>query len=193
MDIDALGREPIPGASQVGQDARYDLEYDQLQGEIDKLNSVTSLAEVNWKRVVELGTNILETKSKDLLAAVYLSVGLLHEAGLEGMGTGSQVLRDMVATYWDDCFPPKKRLRGRMNAFSWWQEKTTAWLKGLPSDPVPAELHRTILENVEALLLSHTAGVDEQHITGVRAKAGANLRIRRTWLDVVQPRPIGEE
>jgi type VI secretion system protein VasJ len=151
MDIDALGREPIPGASQVGQDARYDLEYDQLQGEIDKLNSVTSLAEVNWKRVVELGTNILETKSKDLLAAVYLSVGLLHEAGLEGMGTGSQVLRDMVATYWDDCFPPKKRLRGRMNAFSWWQEKTTAWLKGLPSDPVPAELHRTILENVEAL------------------------------------------
>ncbi|PTN35984.1 type VI secretion system protein TssA [Desulfonatronum sp. SC1] len=151
MDLNALGREPIPGASPVGQDARYDLEYDQLQGEIDKLNSVTNLTEVSWKRVVELGTNILETKSKDLLAAVYLSVGLLHEAGLEGMGTGSQVLRDMVASFWDDCFPPKKRLRGRINAFSWWQEKTTAWLKGLPPDPVPAELHRTILENVEAL------------------------------------------
>ncbi len=151
MDLNALGREPIPGASPVGQDARYDPDYDKLQGEIDKLNSVTNLAEVNWKHVVDLGTGILASKSKDLLAAAYLSVGLLHQAGLEGMATGSQILRDMVATYWDDCFPPKKRLRGRVNAFSWWQEKTAAWVKGLPPDPVPAELHQTILDNVEAL------------------------------------------
>lgn len=151
MDMNALGQEPIPGVSPVGQDARYDPDYDQLQGEIDKLNSVTNLAEVNWKRVVTLGANILETKSKDLLAAVYLSVGLMHEDGMAGMATGSQVLRDMVSTYWDECFPPKKRLRGRMNAFSWWQEKATAWVKALPPEPVPADLHRTILVNVEAL------------------------------------------
>lgn len=151
MDLNALGREPIPGASPVGQDARYDPDYDQLQGEIDKLNSVTNLTEVDWKRVVELGTDILTSKSKDLLAAVYLSVGLLHQNGLEGMAVGSQILRDMVATYWDDCFPPKKRLRGRVNAFSWWQEKTAAWVKGLPPDPVPAELYRVSLDNVETL------------------------------------------
>ncbi|WP_045218993.1 TssA family type VI secretion system protein [Desulfonatronum thioautotrophicum] len=151
MDLKSLGQEPIPGTSPAGQDARYDPEYDRLQAEIDKLNSVTNLAEVSWKRVVETASSILATKSKDLLAAVYLSVGLQHEAGLQGLATGSQVLRDMVNMYWDACFPPKKRLRGRMNAFSWWQEKTVALVKGLPPDPIAPELHRSVMENVTAL------------------------------------------
>ncbi|TVR00713.1 MAG: type VI secretion system protein TssA [Desulfovibrionales bacterium] len=151
MDLRTLGQEPIPGPSPAGQDARYDPEYDQLQAEIDKLNSVTNLAEVSWRRVVEAASGILATKSKDLLAAVYMSVGLQHETGLQGLATGSQVLRDMVAMYWDTCFPPKKRLRGRMNAFSWWQEKTVALVKGMPPDPTSSELHRTVMENVTAL------------------------------------------
>ncbi|GAB6060146.1 type VI secretion system protein TssA [Desulfonatronum parangueonense] len=152
MHLEELGREPVSNESPAGQDARYDPDYAQLQGEIDKLNSVTNIADVNWKRVVDLGSGILAAKSKDLLVAVYTCVGLTHDAGLEGLASGTQFLRNMVDTFWEDAFPPKNRLRGRMNAFSWWQEKTVVWVKKLPSDQaVPRELHQRIIENVQAL------------------------------------------
>lgn len=152
MELAAIGRTPIPGPNPVGQDARYDPDYAQLQAEIDKLTSVTRAGEVEWKRVVDLAADILSGKAKDLLAAAYMSVGLMQSQGLAGLATGAQVLSDLVAAYWEDCFPSKTRLRGRMNAFSWWQEKTVAWVKAQPaSNPVPAALHAEVIAKIKVL------------------------------------------
>lgn len=152
MDIAGLGRTPIPGDRPAGRDARYEPEYAQLQAEIDKLNSVTLIAEVDWKRVVDLAGAILADKAKDLLAAAYLSVGLTQTRGLAGLALGLQVLKDLSVTFWDDCFPPGKRIRGRVNAFSWWEEKTLAWLKNPPaSEPLPWEEHQGLMNDIKAL------------------------------------------
>lgn len=152
MNIENLGSQPIPGPNPAGQDARYDVEYEQLQAEIDKLNSVTKVEEVDWKRVVDLSGNILERKAKDLLAAAYMSVGLTQTRGLEGLVLGMRILKEMTTTFWEDCFPPKKRLRGRINAFSWWQEKTLIWLKNhLDPTPLPVQLRQDLLAHAAAL------------------------------------------
>ncbi|MFH1020043.1 MAG: type VI secretion system protein TssA [Pseudomonadota bacterium] len=152
MELAALGRTPIPGPNPAGQDARYDPDYAQLQAEIDKLTSVTRAGEVEWKRVVDLAAGILSLKAKDLLAAAYMSVGLMQTQGLAGLATGTQVLGDLVATYWEDGFPSKTRLRGRMNAFYWWQEKTVAWVKAQPaSDLVPIALHTEVIAGIKVL------------------------------------------
>ncbi len=98
MNFENLGRSPIPGPSPAGQDIRYDAEYSRLQEEIDKLNSVTQAGSVDWNRVVALGAEILETRSKDIMVAVYMFVGLMQTLGIEGMITGVGVINDLVTT-----------------------------------------------------------------------------------------------
>jgi len=152
MNLDDIGRTPIPGASPVGQDSHYESAFTQLQAEIDKLSSVTAGGAVDWVRVVNLSGEVLSSLSKDLTAAAYLAVGLTQTRGLEGLGLGARILGDVTTTFWEDCFPPKKRLRGRMAAFAWWQEKTLAWLKSNPElEPMPDEKHHGLLVDVQAL------------------------------------------
>lgn len=152
MNIEELGAKPIPGPDPTGQDARYKPEYAQLQAEIDKLNSVTQIEEVDWQRVVDLAATVLDQKAKDLLAAAYLSVALTQVRELQGLNTGLRILDDLVRTFWEDCFPPRKRMRGRVNAFSWWEEKTLIWLKGhTPAEPLAADLHKSLTDNCRAL------------------------------------------
>lgn len=152
MNLDDIGRTPIPGPSPAGQDSHYESAFTQLQAEIDKLSSVTAGGVVDWVRVVDLAGEVLSTLSKDLTAAAYLAVGLTQTRGLDGLGLGARILGDLTTTFWEDCFPPKKRLRGRMAAFAWWQEKTLAWLKSNPEpEPLPDEKHHALLVDVQAL------------------------------------------
>lgn len=151
MNLDDIGRTPIPGASPAGGDAHYEPAFVQLQGEIDKLSAVTVDAPTDWTRVVDLAGEILSTQSKDLSAAAYLGVGLAQTRGLDGLALGARILRDMAATFWDDCLPPKKRLRGRMSALAWWQEKIMAWLRGFEPAPLPEERHRALVGDVRGL------------------------------------------
>ena len=132
MEISDLGRTPIPGPSPVGQDPRYESEFEQLQGEIEKLSSVSAGGVADWPRIVDLASQVLAAKAKDLTAAAYLAVGLTQTKGLEGLAQGAHILDDLTATFWENCFPAKARMRGRQAAFGWWQERTLAWLRTLP-------------------------------------------------------------
>jgi len=152
MNLDDIGRIPIPGASPAGGDAHYEPAFAQLQAEIDKLSSVTAGGAVDWTRVVDLAGEVLSTLSKDLSAAAYLGVGLAQTRGLDGLALGARILRDMAATFWDTCSPAKKRVRGRMAAFAWWQEKILAWLRGFdPGAPLPEARHQALLDDVRSL------------------------------------------
>lgn len=152
MNLDDIGRTPIPGSLPGGQDSHYEPAFAQLQAEIDKLSSVTAGGAVDWTRVVDLAGEVLSSLSKDLTAAAYLAVGLTQTRGLDGLGLGARILGDLTTTFWEDCFPPKKRLRGRMAAYAWWQEKTLAWLKNFTdAEPMPGERHHALLVDVQAL------------------------------------------
>lgn len=152
MNLDDIGRTPIPGASPAGQDSHYEPAFAQLQAEIDKLSSVTAGGAVDWTRVVDLAGEILSTLSKDLTVAAYLGVGLTQTRGAEGLALGARVLRDLTAGFWEDCLPAKKRLRGRVAAFAWWQEKNMAWLRNAASlEPMPADRQRDVIADVRAL------------------------------------------
>ncbi len=152
MNLDDIGRTPIPGASPAGQDSHYEPAFAQLQAEIDKLSSVTAGGAVDWTRVVDLAGEILSGMSKDLTVGAYLGVGLTQTRGPEGLALGARILRDLCATFWEDCLPAKKRVRGRVAAFAWWQEKNLTWLRNAADmDPMPAERQRDIIADVRAL------------------------------------------
>jgi type VI secretion system protein VasJ len=120
--IAKLGSEPISVDAPTGISIRYEPEFEQLQAEIDKLESVNAVP-VNWGEVVEVGARILDKKSKDLLVACYMCHGLFDRNGFEGLTNGLTILSDLITTYWDTLFPELKRQRARVAALEWLVER----------------------------------------------------------------------
>lgn len=151
MDLALLGTQPIGPDRPAGEDVRYDSRFEELQGEIDKLVSPTASGGVDWEKVVGTAGAILAEKSKDLLVAAYLAVGLIHRRKVEGLETGLKVLLDLLANFWETLYPAKARMRGRVAAITWWVEKAEAAVRAFPSTEVPAARLETILSFLDGI------------------------------------------
>ena len=116
-----LGSQPISPENPQGTTARYEPEYEELQEEVRKLQSLSG-GSVKWSLVAELAVVILGTKSKDLQIAAYLCVALLHEQALKGLAAGLLTCKDLLDNYWETMFPELKRLKGRVAAIEWLSE-----------------------------------------------------------------------
>jgi type VI secretion system protein VasJ len=128
--VAALGITPIAGANPAGASSRYEPEFEKLAGEIAKMESVEGRSSIKWDIVVESATTLLSGKTKDLLVASYLSLGLLHEDGYPGLASGFTACRDILNTFWDTLFPEKARLRARSQAIQWMADRITPELQG---------------------------------------------------------------
>ncbi len=137
----SLGTDPVSTEKPCGDNIRYESEFEELEAELAKQESLSS-ATVDWDRVVSLSTDILKNSSKDLLVGAYLTNGLLITQGYEGLANGLKVLSDMVEHYWDCSFPPVKRLRARATAISWLAEKAAAVIAD--KAPAPGESQAVI-------------------------------------------------
>jgi type VI secretion system protein VasJ len=131
-NLNTLGLDPIPGAAAAGVSARYEPEFEKLAGEIAKLESVEGRSSIRWKDVIELSTNLLSGKSKDLLVSSYLVLSLTQERGYGGLSTGLTVVRDMMKAHWEGLFPEKNRMRARATALQWMSERAGAVVEARP-------------------------------------------------------------
>jgi type VI secretion system protein VasJ len=179
-DLPALGSQPIRADAPSGDSARDTAEFATLQAEVRKLELPDAPAP-DWNAVVDAATDILGSKSKDLLVAAYLAVGLLERDGFPGLASGLQVLRDIVTTHWETCFPELKRMRGRVAAFEWLAERGATRARrrgefGGPAEPIDSclahvgEIHELLADKVDggASLLSELRSALEE------AKQGAS-------------------
>lgn len=121
--LQGLGSLPISDDAPTGENAKYDELYEQLTDEMAKLESVSGENPIDWIKVTDLSIEVLRTKSKDLLAASYLAQSLFVKQGLIGLSSGLAVMAEMLNTYYDDLFPPLKRVKARSNAITWLAEK----------------------------------------------------------------------
>ncbi len=117
-----IGISAISDDSPCGENARYEPEFEALEAELAKQESLTS-ATVDWTKIVDTAAQITQNKSKDILVGSYLCYGLLLKEGYTGLSVGLKVLGDMCETHWDCLFPPAKRMRARATAFVWLAEK----------------------------------------------------------------------
>ena len=131
--VAALGTAPIAGANPAGASARYEPEFEKLAGEIAKLESVEGRNSIKWDIVVDSATALLSTKSKDLLVASYLSMGLLEQDGYSGLAAGFTACRDILNTFWENLFPEKNRLRARAQALQWMADRLAPALQARSS------------------------------------------------------------
>ena len=92
MELPELGITPITADAPAGEDPRYLPAFEQLQSEVEKLSSPAGGCAPDWEKAVTLAAEVLEKHSKDLLAASYLSVALIHTRRLEGFSLGLKKL-----------------------------------------------------------------------------------------------------
>jgi type VI secretion system protein VasJ len=117
-----IGHKPVSDALPCGENARYEADFEQLEAELAKQESLTS-ATVDWGKIVDISSLIIRAKSKDILVGSYLCYGLLLKEGYQGLAVGLKILCDMSEQHWDCLFPPTKRMRARQTAFVWLAEK----------------------------------------------------------------------
>lgn len=151
MDLSVLGKQPVSIDKPSGSDVRYDSAFDELQTEVDKLTSPAVAGTVNWEKVCRYSTDILTNKSKDLLVASYLSVGLIHTRRNDGFAVGLKLYLDMLERFWEDLYPQKVRMRGRTRSIEWWLEKTEAALKQVKDIAFPPAQLILIKENLNRI------------------------------------------
>lgn len=151
MELAELGKQPIRPDQPAGDDVRYDPQYEALQAEVDKLSSLTASGGIDWGKVVTLSSEILSSKSKDLLVASYLAVGLVYEKKVDGLESGLRIFLDLLGNFWETMYPAKARMRGRVGAVTWWVEKAEVAIRSFPETELPADRLSAILESLKGI------------------------------------------
>ncbi|MBU2546854.1 MAG: type VI secretion system protein TssA [Proteobacteria bacterium] len=113
---------PISEAQPAGSDVSYDPDFERIEAEVRKMESVSDQT-ADWPAVVEIGSSLLTEKTKDFRVAGYLALGLFHEQGCSGLAEGLTLLAGLVDRYWENGYPALKRLRTRLSVMNWLSEK----------------------------------------------------------------------
>ncbi len=130
---EALGASSVQGDTEAGIDSRYEPEYSAILEEIDKLSFSAGGATISWEAVEKNAILLLSEKTKDLQVVCHLGVALCHTKGLLGVSYGLSVLISFMENFWENGWPAKKRLRGRINAVDWWHERVVTFLQNSSS------------------------------------------------------------
>lgn len=96
---------PIPGDDPAGPYLRYDPLYDRIKEarRDDPLQDPPVRAD--WRQVVDLTSEALAKKSKDLQLAAWLTEGLVNREGLAGLRQGLEVVHALLEQFWDTVHP----------------------------------------------------------------------------------------
>ena len=122
-----LACSPISEASPCGINAKYEASFELLESEISKSESLNSES-TDWTDVLKFSEEILSNTSKDFSVACYLAYAYIHRDSFQGLLHGLCLIEKLSETFWDDMYPPKKRLRGRQNSTQWLIEKISGFL-----------------------------------------------------------------
>lgn len=99
---------PVPGENPSGESLKYQPLWDDItaarRGRTDAVTEGAD-AEPDWRRVQELACQALESKSKDLQIAGWLTEALIHTSGFAGLRDGLRLVRELVETFWETLYP----------------------------------------------------------------------------------------
>src|SRR5947209_13733325 len=107
LDFEAL-LTPIPGDNPAGAALRYAGDYDELKALLPKPDRdafEASGQEGQWSKLVQLATQKLRDKSKDLSIVAWLTEGLVHQHGFPGLRDGLTLARRLCEEFWESVYP----------------------------------------------------------------------------------------
>jgi type VI secretion system protein ImpA len=133
--------EPISENFPCGEDLLFSSDFDFIQDarrfddpSLDQGEWVTDIKEADWSAVEERCTALLQTRTKDLRLAVWLSEALAMQAGLPGLTRGYAILTGLMERYWSDIhpLPDGDDIEHRLGNVSWLSGRTAELLRAIP-------------------------------------------------------------
>jgi len=131
---------PIPGENPAGQSVRYDGTHDAIK---EARRADDSLAQgdwvyqvkvADWPAVIEMATEALTTKSKDLQVTVWLVEALVKQHGFAGLRDGLRLLRELQERFWPSLYPAveDEDLEPRVAPLAWLNERLPPSIRDVP-------------------------------------------------------------
>jgi len=130
---------PITGAAPGGESLRYDPVYDQIRDarredpELPQGVWKTELKKADWRQVADLCIESLESRSKDLQLAAWLTEAWTHRSGFPGATHGLRLLAGLCESFWEHLYPRPDGddLEGRLAPLEWLDDYLPGPLKGI--------------------------------------------------------------
>lgn len=107
-----LARAPCSQTSFAGTDVRFSSEYEALESELAKVQSLHGTGQPDWQKIIDISERLLREQSKDLRVAVWLTWALYQCESFCGLLAGLGLLRHLCDRHWPAVYPGKPRTRG---------------------------------------------------------------------------------
>lgn len=179
IDLDAL-LAPIAGENPAGESLKDVGIYDQIRearradDDLEQGDWKRETKVADWRRVIDLTTDALASKSKDLQLCAWLAEALVKAHGFGGLRDALALTRGLHELFWEGLYPEAEDgdLEWRANAVSWMDRQTASAAKtvALTNSPVSINLSFnewevsksfTIPEDIESLTGEEAARVEE--------------------------------
>jgi type VI secretion system protein ImpA len=139
VDLEAL-LAAIPGDNPAGESLQYSGIYDEIREARRADDNLTKgdweheAKVAEWPKVVELSTDALVSKTKDLQIGGWLVEALVQLHGLAGLRDGLRLLRGLHEQFWDRLYPEidEGDLDARANALAAMDARLEIPLKSVP-------------------------------------------------------------
>lgn len=139
--------EPVDGG--VGEDVSYDEKFDEIRNETEKMQSLSG-GTVDWGAVAVCAEELLQGKSKDFRVACYLATCKMR-SNLDGVLDGIRLITLMVEKFWDDMYPPLKRMKARAGMVEWMSEQSGPPIKDFKLKAADGPMVKVLDEQSKAL------------------------------------------
>jgi len=139
LDFESL-LAPIPGDNPGGESLRYSGVYDAV-GEARRADDDLTQGDwqretksSEWRRVLELTTDALAKRSKDIQVAAWLTEALVQLHGFAGLRDGCRLVRELTEQFWDVLYPEVEDgdLELRAAPIEWMNQRLSQVVKSVP-------------------------------------------------------------
>ncbi|MBA5960884.1 type VI secretion system protein TssA [Pseudomonas lactis] len=170
-----LARTACCSSSFVGSDVRFSSEFEALEAELGKAQSIHVAGQPDWQKVSEISEHLLRDHSKDLRVAVWLVWALYQRDSFAGLLAGLGLLRDLCELHWEQVYPGK--LRTRAAAFGWLVSRLEQAFALNPSLSDQRPLFQALLEHLACLdqLWGEQLGSDAPLLLPIRRQLSERL------------------
>jgi type VI secretion system protein ImpA len=139
VDFESL-LAPIPGDKPSGESIRYAGPYDAIedarraddaltQGDWQRDTKVS-----DWRRVIELASDALSKRSKDIQVAAWMVEALVRLHGFAGLRDGCRLVRELSERFWDSLYPEVEGddLDSRAGPIEWMNQRLPEAVRFVP-------------------------------------------------------------
>lgn len=132
---------PIRAEQPAGDDYGFSNEFDTikearrfddptiLQGEWE-----SDIKEADWKKVIQISTELLENKTKDLRLGMWLTEASANEFGFAGLAEGFTLIAGLCEKFWDNVYPEAEESDQELRAgnLSWLVSRSEQLIRNTP-------------------------------------------------------------